>query len=208
MSDNEIFIHCSNKEDLVDQIGNKEVDLTLRDQSGSKDDKSRASDQGSSKTVSTENEKTDKSGKLRKHIRRRKSSSSHSSSSSKSSSDESEDEKHRPSKKRRKLNENIFYVVTNEEEHEYCLPERIVDYIKHYSGKYISDKELKEKILLKDPVPTNIKAVPHLDEFIKEIMKDERKNNEILVDSVLEKVQNNTRDVFGPISRNGNTLMV
>jgi len=50
MSDNKVFIHSSNKEDLVDPIGNKEDDLT-------NDDNSRASDKGSSKTLSNENEK-------------------------------------------------------------------------------------------------------------------------------------------------------
>jgi len=38
------------------------------------------------------------------------------------------------------------------------LSDRIVGNIKHYKNKYISDKELKEKILLKNPVPTNIRV--------------------------------------------------
>ena len=68
-------------------------------------------------------------------------------------------------------------------------------------AKYIPDNELKEKILVQNPGPTNVKAVDHLDELLREIMKDEKKSNERLFDSVLEKVQSKSRDVLGPLSK-------
>ena len=40
-----------------------------------------------------------------------------------------------------------------------------------------------------------------MDEFLKGIMKDKKKSNEILLYSILEKVQKNTRDIFGPLAR-------
>ena len=60
---------------------------------------------------------------------------------------------------------------------------------------------MKERILTESPVPTNIDKVKVMDEFFKGIMKDKKKSNEILLDSILEKVQKKTRDIFGPLAR-------
>ena len=43
--------------------------------------------------------------------------------------------------------------------------------------------------------------VPSLDVLIRNTMKDERRNHELTMDLVLEKVQGKTRDVFGLLSR-------
>ena len=95
----------------------------------------------------------------------------------------------------------MFHVKTEEEEHEYELSEELSEYANHYMSKYINDKGLKEKILTENPVPTNIDKVKVMDEFLKGIMKDKKKSNEILLDSILEKVQKKTRDIFGPLAR-------
>ena len=39
--------------------------------------------------------------------------------------------------------------------------------------KFIPDKELEESIMTDNPVPKNLWNVPALDDFIKEILKDE-----------------------------------
>jgi len=181
----------------------------LGDQSGSKENKSQASDES---LTDKENDRKKRqkhkkvsNKKRKKHRRRERNSDSTSSAYSKSSSEESgtesdeDDNKHK--RKKQKLNDGMFHVKSEEEEHHYNLPENIVDYIHHYMAKYIPDKELKEKILVQNPVPTNVRPVHHLDEFLRDIMKDEKKSNEILFDSVLEKVQGKSRDVLGPLSK-------
>ena len=82
----------------------------------------------------------------------------------------------------------MFHVKTEEEEHKYELSEELSGYANHYMSKYINDKGLKEKILSENPVPTNIDKVKVMEEFLKGIMKDKKKSNEILLDSILEKV--------------------
>ena len=43
--------------------------------------------------------------------------------------------------------------------------------------------------------------VHSLDVFIRDTMKEERRNHELTKDSILEKVQEKTRDAFGALSR-------
>ena len=103
MTDNEISIHNSYEEELVDPNGNKD-NLTLRDQS--------ASNQSSLKIVNEENGKDTK------------------------------------------------------EEESQVVPTLHLHPPPHLhlrSEKYISEKELNEKILLNDPVHKNVKTVPHLE---------------------------------------------
>ena len=113
------------------------------------------------------------------------SSSSTSSSGSDSSSDDEEERSKPKSKKHKtsKLDEVMFYVQTDEEKYEYNLPIKLLKYADHYLKKFIAFK------------------VPSLNMFIRDNMKEERQNHELIMDSVLEKVQGKTRDVFGPLSR-------
>ena len=95
----------------------------------------------------------------------------------------------------------MFHVQTEEEKHEYNLPKKLLKYADHYLKKFIPDKELKDSILTENPVPKNFMKVPSLDVFIRDTMKEERRNHELTMDSVLEKVQGKTRDIFSPLSR-------
>ena len=139
------------------------------------------------------------SSRSRKYHRRRKhdseSSSSDSGSSSQSSESESDDE---PPMKR-------FKVITEEEKSKYKLPHSVADYINEHFEKYIPNKELKDAILVDNPVPENLDPVKKLDDFARSILKDSRHSkiaNEIVnMDNVLEKVQKKIRDIMGPLSR-------
>ena len=66
---------------------------------------------------------------------------------------------------------------------------------------YIKEADLKAAILQLSPVPDNIDPVRKLDEFIKDILKEKRHQRELDMDNVLEKIQNRTRNVLGPLSR-------
>ena len=95
----------------------------------------------------------------------------------------------------------MFHVQTDEEKHEHNLPKKLLKYADHYLKKFIPDKELKDSILTENPVPKNFMKVPSLDVFIRDTMKEERRNHELTLDSILENVQDKTRDVLGPLSR-------
>ena len=95
----------------------------------------------------------------------------------------------------------MFHVQTDEEKDEYNLPKKLLKYADHYLKKFIPDKELEDSILTENSLPKNFMKVLSLDVFIRDTVTEERRNHELTMDSVLEKVQGKTRDVFGPLSR-------
>ena len=144
-----------------------------------------------SKSKKKKKKKSSKEHKRNKWKRSGYSSTSSSSSSSTSSFDsqsssDDDDERSKPKSKKHKtskLDEVMFHVQTEEEKHEYNLPKKLLKYTDHYLKKFIAFK------------------VPSLNTFIRDNMKEERRNHELKMGSVLEKVQGKTKDVFGPLSR-------
>ena len=59
----------------------------------------------------------------------------------------------------------MFHVQTEEEKHEHNLLKKLFKYADHYLKKFIPDKELKDSILTKNPVPKSFMKVPSLDVF-------------------------------------------
>ena len=71
----------------------------------------------------------------------------------------------------------MFHVQTEEEKHEYNLPKKLLKY---------ADNELKDSILTENPVLKNFMKVPSLDVFIQDTMKEDQRNHELTMNSVLE----------------------
>ena len=94
-----------------------------------------------------------------------------------------------------------FHIVSQEDVNKYDLDAERADYANDYVKKFVPDKELKELILHHNPVPNNILDVHRLDSFMKEILKEKRKRTELSMESVLEKLQAKTREVYGPLAR-------
>jgi len=127
--------------------------------------------------------------------RRRYSSSDESSSSSSSDSSSTEnDEEDEPTTKR-------FRVMTEEERHKYSLPKSMANYVNEQFEVFIPEKELKDAVLLENPVPENIDPTKKLDDFLKGILKERKKTDLINQDNILEKVQGRIRGIMGPLSR-------
>ena len=59
----------------------------------------------------------------------------------------------------------------------WALPSAQATYIHKYMATHISPKDIKEKILSLTPVPSNIKDSQKLDEYIKELLIENKKNN-------------------------------
>ena len=58
-------------------------------------------------------------------------------------------------------------------------------YLKKLS-KHLNHKEVKEKILDEYPAPLNIKSVPDLDVYVKELLKEDNKFDCLHMDKVLK----------------------
>ena len=54
---------------------------------------------------------------------------------------------------------------------------------------YIKEAGLIKAFLIKNPVPENINPVKTLDDFVKNILKDKKKQKDLEFDNVLEKIK-------------------
>ena len=65
---------------------------------------------------------------------------------------------------------------------------------------FVKDKYLKVSILNENPVPLNITKPVKLDEYYKELLKENRAKK-LALDGILEKIQSKTLNVMGPSSK-------
>jgi len=63
---------------------------------------------------------------------------------------------------------------------------------------YVSDKEVKETVLLQNPCPGNLHPVRKMDDFLDDLMKDKKKAD---LESILERVQKKNLETMGPMAR-------
>ena len=79
------------------------------------------------------------------------------------------------------------------------LPARLADDIPRSISHHVTEKEVKKKILMENPVSSNIKETPTFDNYIKELLLENKKeltlNHEEAVKGIHDKVSN----VFVPL---------
>ena len=69
-----------------------------------------------------------------------------------------------------------------------------------HSDTYIKEADVIKTALIKNPVPENINPVKALDDFVRDIVKDKKKQKNLNFDNDLAKFQGQTRSVMGPLS--------
>ena len=62
-------------------------------------------------------------------------------------------------------------------------------------------RKLKDSILNKIPVPTNITEPRKLDEYYKDLLEENRAKRELTLDGALEKIQSKTLNIMRPLSK-------
>ena len=90
-------------------------------------------------------------------------------------------------------------MVSEEDQYKYSLPLDTVHYANVNFDTYIKETDLIKVVLIKNPVPENINLVKTLDDFVKCILKDKKKQKDVDFDNVLEKAQGRNRSVMGPL---------
>ena len=63
-------------------------------------------------------------------------------------------------------------ALADEEQHEWELPDELTSYANKYLEKFVQDKNLKDSILNENLVSTNITKPRNLDEYHKELLKE------------------------------------
>ena len=66
---------------------------------------------------------------------------------------------------------------------------------------YIKEEDLIKAVLIKNPVPESINIVGTLDDFVKDPLKEKKKQKDHDFDNVLEKIQGRNQSVIGPLSK-------
>ena len=143
-------------------------------------------------------------GKERKHkrspVKRKRAppeeSSSSSSSSSASDSSGGEDSDGEYTSKRLR-----FQATSNEEHFKWSLPDDVAEYANKNMKRYVPDKDIKDSVLLENPVPSNINSSFVLDDFLKSLLDDQKRTRQLEFDTTLEKLQQKTVNIFGPLSK-------
>ena len=66
---------------------------------------------------------------------------------------------------------------------------------------HISEKEIREKIQATNPIPFNVKGSQKLDEYIKEILSDNKKLSALNQEKALKGIQEKVASILGPLTR-------
>ena len=94
-----------------------------------------------------------------------------------------------------------FELGTENQDFDWELPSSLVDYLHKYIKCHVSDKDVKEKVLVESPVPTNIKPAPELDAYIKNLLQSNSKHLTLKQDKTLKSLHDKVRNIFGPMSK-------
>ena len=86
------------------------------------------------------------------------------------------------------------------EENSWDLPSGLAQYVQKYMNQHIPEKEIIEKFLSNYPVPNNIKSPQVLDNYIKELLNDNKKVVTINHEKVLKSLQEKITYIMGPLS--------
>ena len=94
-----------------------------------------------------------------------------------------------------------FHIVSNEDQFKWDLPSELASYANTQFEKYISEKSIHDAICEVHPVPNNLNQVKKMDEFLRDLLKENCKNKSLAVDEILGKIQKRTLSVMGPLSK-------
>ena len=86
-----------------------------------------------------------------------------------------------------------FKVVSEEDQYKYSLLSDMAQYANVNFDTYIKEEDLIKAVLIKNPVPESINIVKTLDDFVKDTLKEKKKQKDHDFDNVLEKIQGGSR---------------
>ena len=81
------------------------------------------------------------------------------------------------------------------------LPAGLADYINRYMSHYINNKKVKEKILMENPVSSNIKGTPNLDNYIKDLLLENKRKLILNHGETLKGIYDKVNHVFSHLLR-------
>ena len=94
-----------------------------------------------------------------------------------------------------------FEAIPEEAPNDWEVSDEMAKYAKKYFEQYVSDKKLKDSITFNSPVPTNLPKVKNMDDYFVELLEDQRKKKEIVLDDTFKKLQSKILMIMTPLSK-------
>ena len=94
----------------------------------------------------------------------------------------------------------LLKVVPEKDKKKWRLPEELADFCNENANKFKPDKDQVDTVTGDLPEPTNIVAVPKMDDFIASMLSTKGKNVVVDKDKDFIRIQNKIRDVMGPLT--------
>ena len=96
---------------------------------------------------------------------------------------------------------NRFQIIFEEDKFRYSLPTDMAEYVNTHFETYVKEADLKQNILMENPIPDNLDQIKKLDDFDRDILKDKHRQKDLDIEVTFEKIQSNTACVMGPLSK-------
>jgi len=93
------------------------------------------------------------------------------------------------------------FELETREDNAWDLPSGMVSYLHKYMENHISDKDIRDKILLFSPIPSNIREAHNLDNYIKELLVENKKSLTLNHEMNLKQIQDKIHHILGPLTR-------
>ena len=77
----------------------------------------------------------------------------------------------------------------------------MAEYANTHFETYVKEADLKQQILMKNPVPDNLDQVKKLDDFVRDILKDKRQQRDLEMYGTFEKIHSKNACVMSPLSK-------
>ena len=77
----------------------------------------------------------------------------------------------------------------------------MAEYANTHVETYVKEADLKQQIVMENPVPDNLDQVKKLDDFVRDILKDQRKQKDLDMDVTFGKIQSKNTSVMSPLSK-------
>ena len=81
------------------------------------------------------------------------------------------------------------------------LSSGLASYINKYMSIHVQEKDVREKILQNNPVPQNVKVCQRLDEYIKELLLENKRSSTLYHEKILKGIQEKIVSVLAPLTK-------
>ena len=80
------------------------------------------------------------------------------------------------------------------------LSDEKAEYIRRQLSTHLPDDVVKRLVLETAPVPANVQSTPQLDEYFKDLLREQNMGHARGMDATLQKMQENVRNILGPLT--------